>query len=127
MRKNAVALRVRALRRISLVLARLMKTCSRSLLKASAGMTNLDVTAEGEITFQQPCAAVERLLVLQVLEHDEPCSREELEAALSNVEPLTIREALHMLDQKDILIAFTEEVYASQCLLRLDELGLIAI
>jgi hypothetical protein len=120
------AARVRALRKASLILARAMRACSRSLLKASADLPNIDVVAEGEITIQQPCAAVERLLVLQVLEHDKPCTSEELEAAL-DIEPLATRDALRALDEKDITLTHREQVYPSRCLLSLDELGLIAI
>jgi hypothetical protein len=121
------AARVRALRKTSLILAHAMRACSRSLLKASANLPNINVVAEGEITIQQPCAAVERLLVLQVLEHDRPCSSEELEAALDTTESLAIQDALRALDEKDIILRFRGQVYASQCLLRLDELGLISI
>jgi hypothetical protein len=121
------AARVRTLRRASLILARAMRACSRSLLKASANLPNIDVVAEGEITTQQPCAAVERLLVLQVLEHDKPCSSEQLEAALDTTESLAIHEALRALDEKDITLTYHEQVYPSRCLLSLDELGLISI
>lgn len=127
MKRITAVARVRALRKTSLILARAVRACSRGLLKASANLPNIDVVAEGEITTQQPCAAVERLLVLQVLEHDRPCSSEELEAALGTIESLAIDEALHALRDKDIILTYREQVYPSRCLLSLDGLGLIAI
>lgn len=127
MKEIIAAARVRALRKASLILAHAMRACSRSLLKASANLPNIDVIAEGEITTQQPCAAIERLLVLQVLEHDKPCTSEQREAALDTTESLAIHEALRALSEKDIVLTYREMVYPSRCLLSLDELGLIAI
>jgi hypothetical protein len=124
--KIFATVRVRALRMAILILARALTACSRGLLTPSA--TDAILALDGDAGFgKYENIVVERLLVLQILDRDEPRSHRELEAALSTVEPLMIQEALRTLDEKDIILRFRGQVYASQCLLRLDELGLIAI
>jgi hypothetical protein len=126
MRKIIAVVRVRALRMAILILARALTACSRGLLTPSA--TDAILALDGDAGFgEYENIVVERLLVLQILDRDEPRSRSELQAALSTVEPLAIQDALRALEEKDIIIRFRGQVYASQCLLRVDELGLISI
>ncbi len=126
MKRIIAVVRVRALRMAILILARALTACSRGLLTPSA--TDAILALDGDAGFgEYENIVVERLLVLQVLDRDEPRSRSELQAALSTVKPLAIQDALRALDEKDIIIRFRGQVYASQCLLRLDELGLISI
>jgi hypothetical protein len=126
MKKIIATVRVRALRTAILILARALTACSRGLLTPSA--TDAILALDGDADFgEYENIVVERLLVLQILDRDEPRSRSELQAALSTVEPLAIQDALRTLEEKDIILRFREQVYASQCLLRLDELGLISI
>jgi hypothetical protein len=127
MKRVTAAIRVRALRGAVLILGRAMTACSRGLLKASASLPNTDVLAEERITVQDPYAAIERLLVLQLLERQIPCSRSDLEAALNTIEPLVVNDALRALFEKDVVYIYREQVWATQCLLRLDELDLITI
>jgi hypothetical protein len=126
MKRITAAARVRALRLAILILARALTACSRGLLTPSA--TDAILTLDGDAGFgEYENIVIERLLVLQVLDRDEPRSRRELQAALSTVEPLAIEEALRALEEKKIIIRLGGHVYASQCLLRVDELGLISV
>ncbi len=72
---------------------------------------------------------VERAIILQFLrdDHGDRWSRAELEAEISNVEPLDISNALARLDQDGIVQVSGECVSASRAVRRLDALGLIAI
>lgn len=100
MKRVTAAIRMRALRGAILMLGRSMTACSRGLLKASASLPNIDVLAEDRIVVQNPNVAVERLLVLQLLDRQIPCSRSELEAALKTIEPLAVNDALSALFEK---------------------------
>jgi DNA-binding transcriptional ArsR family regulator len=71
--------------------------------------------------------AIERPLVLQVLEGREPRLRSELETALGDVEPSAIGDALEALEAEGVLCISREQVWASRCIRHLDKLGLIAI
>jgi hypothetical protein len=127
MKRVTAAIRVRALRGAVLMLGRAMTACSRGLLKASASLPNTDVLAEERIPVRDPYAVIERLLVLQLLERQIPCLRSDLETALNTIEPLAVNDALRALFEQDVVYIYREQVWATQCLLRLDELDLITI
>jgi hypothetical protein len=69
----------------------------------------------------------ERVVLLQVLERPEACSRTELEVALSDVEPSVIGTALDALVVEGVLYVDREQLRASRCVRHLDRLGLIAV
>lgn len=80
-----------------------------------------------EGTAAHPDIITERLLVLQILEQQEPRSHAELEIALSDIKPLAICAALYALEAEGVLYVSREQVSASSCVRHLDRLGLIAI
>jgi DNA-binding HxlR family transcriptional regulator len=71
----------------------------------------------------------QRAIVLQTLrdDHDEKWTRAELEQEASDIEPLTVSEALMTLEAEGVLILEGEHVEASRCARHLDELELISI
>jgi hypothetical protein len=82
---------------------------------------------EGESPVGHADTLTERALVLLILEQQEPCSRAELEDALAGTDPSAIDEALLALEAVDILYIGPGQVWASRCVRRIDELGLIGI
>jgi hypothetical protein len=73
---------------------------------------------------------VERAIVLQLLrdDHDERWSRTELQAALDNIEPSTLAEALERLERHGVaLTPSADAIAASPCARRLDDLELIGL
>jgi hypothetical protein len=73
---------------------------------------------------------VERAIVLQLLrdDHGERWSRTELQAALDNIEPSALAEALERLEQQGVALAPTADaILASPCARRLDDLELIGL
>jgi hypothetical protein len=73
---------------------------------------------------------VERAIVLQLLRHDhgERWSRTELQAALDNIEPSTLAEALERLERHGVALApSADAIAASPCARRLDDLELIGL
>jgi hypothetical protein len=73
---------------------------------------------------------VERAIVLQLLrhDHDERWSRTELQAALDNIEPSALAQALERLERHGVaLVPSGEAIVASPCARRLDELELIGL
>jgi hypothetical protein len=73
------------------------------------------------------CSRIERLVVLQVLDWQEPRSRDALDAALSDIDPLAIEDALRALSGQDVLYVYREQVYPHRSLLHLNDLSLIAV
>jgi hypothetical protein len=73
------------------------------------------------------CSRIERLVVLQVLDWQESRPRDDLHAALGDIDPLAIDEALRRLNRQDVLYVYREQVYPHRCLLHLNGLGLIAV
>jgi hypothetical protein len=69
----------------------------------------------------------ERVVLLQVLERPEACSRAELEVALDDVAPSAIGTALDALAVEGVLYVGREQVRASRCVRHVDRLGLIAV
>ncbi len=74
-------------------------------------------------------AQVERAIVLQVLRDDHPerWTRAELEAEVSDFDPLIVNEALVRLEAEGVVILDGENVEASRCARRMDALGLVSI
>jgi hypothetical protein len=73
---------------------------------------------------------VERAIVLQLLrrDHGERWSRTELQAALDNIEPSTLAEALERLERHGVaLTPSADAIAASPCARRLDDLELIGL
>jgi hypothetical protein len=72
---------------------------------------------------------VERAIVLQVLRDDHPerWTRAELEAEVSDFDPLTVNEALTRLEAEGVVILDGENVEASRCARRMDALELVSI
>jgi hypothetical protein len=72
-------------------------------------------------------ARIERAIIHHVLDQEEACSRDTLEAALNDIDPLAIDEALRRLNRQDVLYVYREQVYPHHCLLHLNDLDLIAV
>jgi hypothetical protein len=73
---------------------------------------------------------IERAIVLQLLrdDHDERWSCTELHAALDNIEPSALAEALERLERHGVaLTPSADAILASPCARRLDELELIGV
>jgi DNA-binding HxlR family transcriptional regulator len=71
----------------------------------------------------------QRAIVLQVLrdDHPEKWMRVELEQSASDIEPLTVSDALAKLETEGVVILDGETVTASRCARHLDALGLIGV
>jgi hypothetical protein len=71
----------------------------------------------------------QRAIVLQVLRDDHPdrWTRVELEQAASDIEPLTVSDALMALDAEGVVILDGEHVEASRCARHLDSIELIGV
>jgi hypothetical protein len=72
---------------------------------------------------------VERAIVLQVLRNDHPerWTRAELERAVSDLDPLAVREGLAALAVEGVILLDGEDVQASRCARHLDALELVSI
>lgn len=71
----------------------------------------------------------ERAIVFQVLrdDHPEKWTRVELEQEASDIEPLTVSDALMSLEAEGVVSLDGDQVEASLCVRHLDTLGLIAV
>jgi hypothetical protein len=71
----------------------------------------------------------ERAIVLQTLRDDHPqrWTRVDLEIEVGRVDPLTVSDALALLEADGVVIVDGESVCASACARRLDLLGLVSI
>jgi len=69
----------------------------------------------------------ERLLVLHVLDRQEPVSRAEITEALDHIGPATIDAALNSLQTHGVVLVEIERISASSCTRHLDELGVICV
>jgi hypothetical protein len=74
-------------------------------------------------------ALAERAIVFQVLrdDHPEKWTRAELEQEASDIDPLTVSDALAHLATEDVVILDGEHVEASACTRHLDTLDLIGV
>jgi hypothetical protein len=127
MDRTTTPLRVRALRGTIWVLDRALAACVRSLPVAGAHPPAIAALFRDDVAVEHPHAATERLLVFQVLERPGVRSRAELEIALSDIEPLSICEALRALEAEGVLYTHGEQVLASGCVQYLDKLGSISL
>lgn len=71
----------------------------------------------------------QRAIVLQVLsdDHPEQWTRAELEREASDIEPLTVSDALMTLKAEGVVVLDGEHVEASRCTRHLDGLELIGV
>ena len=120
-------IRVRVLEAVMRMLGHAVVACAQQLRKAGVSVPDIAPTCLSENGVEHPDIAIERPLVLQVLEGREPCSRSELEIALGDVEPLAIGDALQALEAEGVLCVSGERVWASRCICHLDKLGLIGV
>lgn len=120
-------IRLRALAGTMRLLGRAVNACARSLLRVGVSPPEIAAMFEGEAAVEHVDVHAERALVLQVLDEPGPCSRADLEAALDDIEPSTVDDALRALEAVDILYIGPEQVWASRCVRRIDDLGLIGI
>ena len=72
---------------------------------------------------------VQRAIILQVLrdDHPEKWTRAELEQQLSDIEPLTVSDALAGLAIAEVVSVDGESVCAARCVRHLDILGLLGV
>ncbi len=119
--------RVRVLEGIMRMLGRAVAACARRLLDAGVSIPDIALMFLSEGTVEHPDIITERLLVLQILEQQEPRSHAELENALGDIKPLAIRAALYALEAEGVLYVGHKRVWASGCVRHLDNLGLVAI
>jgi hypothetical protein len=119
--------RVRVLEGTMRILGRAVAACARRLLNAGVSIPDIARAFLSEDTVEHPDAITERLLVLQILEKQDPRSHAELEIALGHIKPLAIRAALYALEAEGVLYMGHERVWASGCVRHLDNLGLVAI
>lgn len=127
MTTNTNPVRVRVLEGTMRMLSRAVAICARRLLDAGVSIPDIALTFLSEGTAAHPDIATERLLVLQILEQQEPRSHAELEIALSDIKPPAIRAALCALEAEGVLYVGRELVWASGCVRHLDSLGPISV
>lgn len=101
--------------------------CARGLLAAGVSPPDIDALLRGGVAVEHSDIVTERLLVLQVLDGPGSRSRSELEVALSDVEPLSVCDALTALEGEGVLYAVGEQIWVSRCARHLDELGIIVV
>lgn len=84
--------------------------------------------AKAVVPYDDPYTA-ERASVLQVLRKDKDprWTRAELQAEAYDIDPSTLRDALHRLERHGILVAYGDAVVASRAALHLDALGMVSI
>ena len=108
-------------------LGRAIAASARGLLAAGMSPKDINATLLNSVAVEHPDLAIERLLVLQVLERPGLRSRCELEIALGDVEPFTASDALSALEAEGVLHTSGEQVWASRCVRHLDTLGFISV
>ena len=127
MDRTTTPIRVRALEGAVWILDRTLAACVRRLPATGAHPPDMAALLRDDVAVEHPYAATERLLVFQVLERPAVRSRAELEIALSDIEPLSICEALRALEAEGVLYTYGEQVLASGCVQYLDKLGFISL
>jgi hypothetical protein len=120
-------IRVRVLEGIMRMLGRAVAACARRLLDAGVSIPDIALMFLSEGTVEHPDILTERLLVLQILEQQEPRSHADLENALGDIRPSAIRAALCALEAEGVLYVGRELVWVSGCVRHLDSLGLISL
>jgi hypothetical protein len=119
--------RVRVLKGTMRILGRAVTECAQRLHNAGVSIPDIALMFLSESQAAHPDIVTERLLVLQILEQQEPRTHAELEIALGDIKPLAIRAALHALEAEGVLYVGREQVSASSCVRHLDSLGLVTV